>query len=64
MLDRNVRYCPMCRGELEVRVRFVDASPRSTRPDRYLWCGECKAALRIQKISLEAPVARKAKPAP
>lgn len=53
MLDRNVRYCPMCRGELEVRVRFVDANPRTTRKDRYLWCEGCKAALRVQKISLE-----------
>ena len=59
MLSRKVRYCPMCRGDLEVRIRFVSAGPHSRdRQDRYLWCPSCKAGIRIQKINLDAPYVR------
>lgn len=58
MLDRNARYCPMCKEPLEIRVRFVSASPSKDRKDRYLWCQQCKAGMRIQRIRLDGPYVR------
>jgi hypothetical protein len=58
MLSRKARYCPMCRGGLEIRTRFVSATPSTDRADRYLWCPACKAGIRIQKIQLEGPYVR------
>lgn len=58
MLDRNARYCPTCKEPLEIRVRFVSASPRKDRKDRYLWCQTCKAGMRVQRIVLDGPRVR------
>lgn len=58
MLSRDVRWCPFCKDPLEIRVRFVSASPSSDRADRYLWCARCRRGMRIQEVDLTPMVSR------